>query len=103
MKQNQMLAKIEAKYRLQYQRKFDTMMQMFQDAAMIAAHEVCGLGPRNAVEFAARFREIINEMAKITVEDAKDDPECWYTKEKVDEVLRGICGESFQAWEERYN
>lgn len=97
-----MLAKLEAKYAMQYQSRFNAMMQMFQDAAMIAAHEVCGLGPRNSAEFAGKFRDTINEMSIITLEDAKEDKEFWYAKEKIDAALRGICGENFQPWEERY-
>ena len=38
MKQNAMLSRIEAKYNAMFHAKMDMLMQMGQDAAMIAAH-----------------------------------------------------------------
>lgn len=45
MKPNALISKIEAKYNALFHLKMDMLMQMGQDAAMIAAHEVLQLGP----------------------------------------------------------
>lgn len=45
----------------------------------------------------------VMEMARMIVDDAKDDPDLAYTREKVDQRLRKICGEKFDPWEVRYN
>lgn len=102
-----MLAKMEAKYETYYRdlynRKQDTLLQMAQDAATIAAHDVLGLGPGRAVAFTVAFREEINALASQVVEDAKDDKEIWYAKAKHDEKIKAIVGEeNFAPWEERY-
>ena len=102
-----MLAKLEAqyeaKYRALFQRKMDVLEQMCQDAAMIAAHDVLGMGAGRAVKFAVAFRETLNGMARATMEDAKDDNEVWYSVAKLDERLKAIVGEeNFAPWEERY-
>lgn len=60
MKPNPMIAKIEAKYNALFQRKMDTLMQMGQDAAMIAAHDVLQLGPGRAKDFCVAYIETKN-------------------------------------------
>lgn len=52
MKPNPMIAKIEAKYNRLFHLKMDMLMQMGQDAAMIAAHDVLQLGPGRQETFA---------------------------------------------------
>lgn len=108
-KNNAMLAKLENKYRIKYELEFNMkvtmLLQMAQDAAMIAAHDVpsIGLGPGRAQEYAAKYRETLNGLAQMMVVDAKDDPEIVYTKEKWDQRLKQVVGESnFIPWEERY-
>lgn len=51
MKQNALISKIEAKYNALFHLKMDMLMQMGQDAAMIAAHEVLQLGPGRSEAF----------------------------------------------------
>ncbi len=46
--------------------------------------------------------DYLHEMARLMVEDARDDPGMEYTKETVDRRLRKICGEKFEPWEVRY-
>lgn len=46
--------------------------------------------------------DYLHEMARLMVEDARDDPGMVYTKEAVDRRLRKICGEKFEPWEVRY-
>lgn len=76
--------------------------QMCLDAAMIAANEVFNMGPTRAKAFADAFSSSLNEIATMTVQDGKSDKQLWFTKTKLDERLKQICGENFQPWEERY-
>lgn len=99
----QMEAKIEAKYNAIFRMKMDMLMQMGQDAAMIAANEVLQLGAGRAKPFCEAYIKAMNEMARMVVDDQKDDPEFVYSKAKIDEQIRAIVGdENFAPWEERY-
>ena len=103
MRPNPMIAKIEAKYDALFHRKMDMLMQMGQDAAMIAAHDALQMGPGRAREFCLAYIAAMNQMAKMVVDDQKDDREFVYAKAKVDEQILLIVGpENFQPWEERY-
>lgn len=103
MKPNPMIAKIEAKYNAIFHRKMDTLMQMGQDAAMIAAHDVLQMGPGRAKEFCTAYISAMNDMARMVVDDQKNDKEFVYSKAKIDEQIALIVGpENFQTWEERY-
>lgn len=106
-KKNAMLAKrdatIEAKYNALFHLRMDMLMQMGEDAGMMAAHEVLGMGPGRAPEYAASYREHLNEMARIVCEDQKDDEQFWYAKHWRDERIKRIVGEeNFAPWEECY-
>ena len=74
-------------------------MQMAKDAALIAAAEVFHMGPGRVPAFSAAFDQALHDIAAMTVEDTKDME---YTKTKLDQRLRQICGEHFVPWEERY-
>ena len=74
-------------------------MQMAKDAALIAAAEVFHMGPARTPAYSAAFDQAIHDIAAMTVEDTKDME---YTKTKLDQRLRQICGEHFVPWEERY-
>ena len=76
--------------------------QMCLDAAMIAANEVFNMGPTRAKTFADAFSSALKEIATMTVQDGKSDKQLWFTKAKLDERLKQICGENFQPREERY-
>lgn len=103
MRPNPMIAKIEAKYDALFHRKMDMLMQMGQDAAMIAAHDALQMGPGRAREFCLAYIAAMNQMAKMVVDDQKDDREFVYAKAKIDEQILLIVGpENFQPWEERY-
>ena len=75
------------------------VMQMAKDAALIAAAEVFHMGPGRTPAYSAAFDQAIHDIAAMTVEDTKDME---YTKTKLDQRLRQICGEHFVPWEERY-
>ena len=106
-KTNPMLQKIEAKYEAHYQAlfqaKLDTSMQMVQDAACFAAHDIFKMGPGRAVDFCAAIRDYANEMIKLMGSDLNDDQDYEYTKAKIDDALKRIVGEeNFAPWEVRY-
>lgn len=103
MKPNPLIAQIESKYNALFHQKMDTLMQMGQDAAMIAAHDVLQLGPGRAKEFCKAYIVAMNDMARMVVDDQKDDKEFVYSKAKIDEQIEAIVGpENFKPWEERY-
>lgn len=103
MKPNPMISKIEAKYNALFHQKMDMLMQMGQDAAMIAAHDVLRLGPGRARDFCIAYISTMNDMARMVVDDQKDDREFIYSKTKIDEQILSIVGpENFKPWEERY-
>lgn len=103
MKHNPMIAKIEAKYNRLFHLKMDMLLQMGQDAAMIAAHDVLQLGPGRARKFCTAYKEAMNAMASMVVDDQKDDSEFVYSKSKIDEQIAAIVGpENFQPWGVRY-
>ena len=92
-----------ARYQLRFHKSMDMLLQMSQDAAMIAAHDVLQLGPGRAEAFCVAYREAINDMARRVVDDQLDDPEFVYAKAKIDEMIKSIVGpEKFAPWEVRY-
>lgn len=106
-KQNNVLARMEAKLRLQYdyafERKINMVMQMGQDAAMIAANEVLHMGKGRAERFCRAYMKAANEMARIMREDQKDDPDFEYARAKIDQRIRAIIGDDiFVPWDVRY-
>ena len=103
LKPNALISKIEAKYNALFHLKMDMLMQMGQDAAMIAAHEVLQLGPGRSETFCTAYIEAMNGMARMVCEDQQDDGEFVYAKAKIDEQIRAIVGDDlFKPWEERY-
>ena len=91
-------AEAETKYNALFHLKMDMLMQMGQDAAMIAAHEVLQLGPGRSEAFRTAYIEAMNGMARMVCEDQQDD-----AKAKIDEQIRAIVGDDlFKPWEERY-
>lgn len=84
-------------------RKQRIALQMAEDAAMIAAQVIFGMGPKRAADFHAAYTKTANEIAKLIVEDAKADEMLEYTKDTVDKRIRQIVGpENFRPWDERY-
>ena len=66
-----------------------------QDSAMIAAHEVFGMGPKRAMAFDAAYKTAMNELAGLFVDDADEnhDATLTYAKAKRDELIRSIVGD----------
>lgn len=78
-------------------------MQWCADAAILAANEVFQRKGEKLVEFHNAFIKYANEIAEMTLADAKDDKNIDYTKGKVDGRLKEILGEAFEPWETRYD
>lgn len=100
----QMEAKMEIKYAIAFERRSEVLAQMLMDAAMLAAHDVFGLGPGRAAKFMQAVKDSFQEMEIMALKDADDgDQEIWYTRAKLDEQLRAIVGEeNFKPFEVRY-
>lgn len=106
-KPNAMLARMEARLKAQYDAAFNAkismVMQLGQDAAMIAANEVLQMGKGRAEAFCRAYMKAANEMSHLMHDDQKDDPDFEYAKAKIDQRIRAIIGdEIFVPWEMRY-
>lgn len=99
---NPMLAKIEAKHQREKAWLKMFTIQQCVDMMMIAANEEYGLGPERLNRLEDTFYEVFKEYAEMTIEDAKDDKGIEYTRSKLDQKLKQICGQYFRPWEERY-
>ena len=76
--------------------------QQAKDIMLIAAGDALGFGPVQAKRLSDAFDKILIDYTLLTLEDSKDDKDLWYTRSKIDERLKKICGEHFRPWEERY-
>lgn len=103
-KTNAYLAKRDAMLLAGYQKQLDIAFQMGLDAATMAANKVLKMGKGRAAEFCEEYLKAIQEIAKLTIEDSKDDKELVYSRESIDRDIRSIVGEeNFDPWEVRYS
>ena len=77
-------------------------VQQCLDVALIALHNEFHFGPKMSTRFESAFLDTFMAYAQMCVDDAVDDPEIVYTKEKMDRALRAACGENIRPFEERY-
>ena len=77
-------------------------IQQAKDMMLIAVGDAFGFGPDRAKRLSDAFDKAFTDYATLTLDDAKADKDIWYTKAKIDERLKEICGEHFVPWEERY-
>lgn len=77
-------------------------IQQAKDMMLIAAGDALGFGPERAKRLSDAFDKAFTDYATLTLDDAKSDKDIWYTKAKIDERLKQVCGEHFVPWEERY-
>lgn len=113
-KHNQMLAKIEAKYAMEYAielekanarylKQLDIALQQSSDAAMMAIDDVFDVNAYSAEKFHVAHVKYVNQMAHLMLEDYDDDKEMLHTKEDIDRRLLQIVGEeNFVPFETRY-
>ena len=102
-KNNNYLARLQAKKEAEMRLYRHFTIQWAADAAILAANEVFQRKGKKLVEFHNAFIRYANEIAEMTVEDAKGDKDIDYTKGKLDERLKELLGEDFQPWEVRYD
>lgn len=95
-------AQSEAKYDYLFRKKIVMAMQMVQDAAFLAAADVFQMGPGRCEAFGVAIREYMNDITKMMDTDQGDDAKYVYTREKVDQRMKQICGDKFVPWEVRY-
>lgn len=64
------------------------------DSAMIAAHEVFGMGPKRAKQFDTAYKNAMDELAGLFTMDADEnnDAALTYAKAKRDELILSIVG-----------
>lgn len=75
------------------------------DAAIIAAHEVFGMGPGRAAAFANAYNDAMQNLADLYVSDCEEnrDKQIDYAKGKRDEIIRKIVGEqNFVPFDKTY-
>lgn len=66
------------------------------DAAIIAAHEVFGMGPGRSAAFAEAYNNAMEQLAEMYISDCDDnrDNQLTYAKAKRDELIRKIVGDN---------
>ncbi len=101
-KPNAFLAKMQAKAEIEcaLQRRFT--LQQAADMMLIAANEAFGFGPDRLHRLLLAYQNAWGEYADLAWDDAKSDKDIEYTRAKIDEKLKQICGEHFMPWDERY-
>lgn len=102
-KNNTYLARQQAQkaQEISYHRRFT--MQLCSDAALLAVHDVFKRKGKILVDFHNAFCKYAQQIAEMTINDAKDDRSIDYTKGKIDGLLKELLGEDFVPWEERYD
>ena len=75
------------------------------DSAMIAAHEVFGMGPKRAKQFDTAYKNAMDELSRLFTMDADEnnDAALTYAKAKRDELILSIVGpELFVPFDQIY-
>ena len=75
------------------------------DSAMIAAHEVFGMGPKRAKQFGTAYKNAMDELSRLFTMDADEnnDAALTYAKAKRDELILSIVGpELFVPFDQIY-
>lgn len=72
------------------------------DAALLAAHEVFGLGPGRAKKFYDTVRDELTDIFMLIMEDKKDDPELTYTFSVINRKIKAIMGDDYIDERKRY-
>ena len=100
MKKSGYLQRVQQNVNRQLMESRSIHTQMCLDAAMIAANDIFNMGPSRVEAFCNAFNEALTSIATMTINDTRDME---YTKTKLDQRLKQICGDKFQPWEERYH
>lgn len=87
-----MAAEIQTRVKQLVAEQTKARLCMGMDAAILAAHEVFGLGPGRAAAFRDAYLGAMEELATLFIEDADGDVRLEYAKAKRDEAIRRIVG-----------
>lgn len=101
-KKNAYLTKLQAQKAEEIEQHRRFTIQWCADAALLAANEVFQRKGEKLVEFNKAFVRYANEIAEMTLKDAKDDKTIVYTKDKLDARLSELLGDDFVPWDVRY-
>lgn len=101
-KKNPFLAQLDAKYQRQMQIQRMIVRQEMKDFAQIALNRAFGFAEVNQKKFSDALDEVCVEFAQMVLDDAKEDPEVWYSIAKTEETLKRICGKSYVPRKQRY-
>lgn len=73
--------------------------QLMTDLAIIVLGEDYDFPPGKLADFVRRLSELHDEYADIWNTDSKDTE---YSRAKLDDALRRVCGDLFVPWDMRY-
>ena len=91
-----------AEIHMDYQRMSKIGRQMSADAAVFAIDDVFDVNEYSANKFRERHRYYLGEIARMAIDEDKDDPDMEWTKDTVDRKLLQIVGKNkFMAWDDR--
>lgn len=100
-KQNAFLARMKLKHDIDMNLQRNFTIQQCKDMALIALSEF-GFGAERLKRYSDTYDAVFTAYAEMAVEDGKGDKDIIYTRAKVDEKLKQICGPYFVPWDERY-
>ena len=100
MKQSSFLKRIQAEQERSNLQTMRFTRQNMMDVCMVALNEEFGFGEERLHRFAEKVQEVYCEYADIW---NADTPDITYAREKMDRVLKRICGKNFLPWDKRYS
>jgi hypothetical protein len=91
-----------AELHLDYQQMSKIGRQMSEDAAIFAIDDVFDVNEYSANKFRDQHRYYLGEIARMAIDEDKDDPDMEWTKDTVDRKLLQIVGkDNFVPWDDR--
>ena len=91
-----------AEMHLDYERMAKINRQMSEDAAIFAIDDVFDVNEYSANRFHQQHRYYLGEIARMAIDEDKDDPDMEWTKATVDRKLLQIVGKDhFVPWDDR--
>lgn len=99
MKKSGFLARMDAQKERENLATLRFTRQLITDVSVIALNSAFGFGAERLKKFCDEMGRVYEEYADLWNADTHDTE---YSRAKLDEKLRQICGEYFVPWEERY-
>lgn len=101
-KRNPFLAQLEAKKIREMQVQRIIVRQEMKDFAQIALNRAFGFGEVNQKKFSDALDQVCVDVAKMVLDDAKDDPDVWHSIDVTEKELKRICGKYYVPRNIRY-